>query len=1465
MVKHLSKSLLKITAILILILLPTQIFPQSSEDFTGAQQNDLGSPQVKKWVKVPGQVNASASVQRDGSGNGAAYHPTGAGYLGFGLYDTSRAVPYEVRVVVSQLAGTTTADFFLFIDDNSTFATGGGYVLYYTQQSGTDHLTLREYNQYTSVGGVEDSTTPASPFNTAAGLLRVNRDIIVGDTLLLRVWSDRVTGGVKSGATYDTVSFLKSVEFSFDVWTGTNYRPGFGARVRTTPFKINDFFFSTPGAAAPPPSTNDVNPPVAGDPIPSRLTATLGQAVYFTFAATDDSAINAGTMEVDTTVGGYHNIGIESLGGAIKSYTFTSPTFTRHVAGNATLRARLSDHRGRLDTSITVVVSFSATPIVPAYSRKVYGWATFQDIDWSAPFSSGQVPADSLPWAALTHVGLFAASGSTPIPSSYLNQLQPMASRAHQDGVYAGLVLGGSGDANLIAETNNLNGHVAYVNYWLSLIDTYGIDFIDFDYEGTVPLANVQALFNRFYDSLQVRVSDNNSSVPPFIVLTVGKSRSVSWAALNTKCAFVNIMSYDFIGDWWCRLIHDASVKSFDFYDGTGTNTDFFAGCGANSAAPSMQQCAKDAIAGGWPAEKVVVGFDGNPTYYANGSYAGGRGPTYIRQPVSAGLTFAGSNLDFSSTWPTMSAWHTDSIHFDQIAQAYWIHTGTALADDKVWTFLAYPGRDSSVWATRRIVDSMRIGGVAFWNLGNEMWNTSAVPTGGRGWFFSHIKKHFAGQDSTPATLNPPVTFVPANNATGVSITVTADWENITGAVNYHAQVSTSQTFSTTVKDTSTLTVSQVALSLSNNTVYYYRVRVKNAAGLWGNWSSIITFTTIPAVPGTPTLSSPAAGATAQPQTITFFWAKPTTGGTPTHYELITDDDAGFGSPFSRDSTILANNLIGQLLSTISKQVAGFANSATYYWKVRAKSYSGGWGAYTASRNFTTGAAIPAVPNLLTPANGATNQATVLTLTWSRPAGADSFQVQIDDDPAFASTLKDTLTALSAYTTPTLSAGTTYYWRVYSNGTAGNSIYSPSFSFTVGSDIQPPAPGQSGYYVLQWNPISGKWEAKLLSIIESQNLDPDNYPRPLDTNGITWGAKGYKSFDGTVVRYTTGTIGGLTARQMLDSLKTLTLDSLTLSTPIVIENFTMRNAGDTVYGTTILPQHGNASINIQLPSDAGAVGVKNGFTETYQLGALELLNQLEPKYVRGLGSEGPLPIGYLYNDGSGNPAYRTIQSGDVPASSFPSGSRIIDSLNTNAQYYDTLTKSFTFKGDSIRFMSGTVDHGYISGNTTGGLVVVGSGSGSEGVQMSDGGTGNYIDISLNKNGLYSPVFGANDVIEFQYRASSTTRNDSMFQITDSGAAGSGRPVFQISNFGDIGGGSRFVGQDAFTTTAQNDTVLITGAATTDIYMVTITGNAPPVAGDPLRAEALSTGLAVHRGASGTSGLTYNWLRIRKIP
>lgn len=80
--------------------------------------------------------------------------------------------------------------------------------------------------------------------------------------------------------------------------------------------------------------------------------------------------------------------------------------------------------------------------------------------------------------------------------------------------------------------------------------------------------------------------------------------------------------------------------------------------------------------------------------------------------------------------------------------------------------------------------------------------------------------------------------------------------------------------------------------------------------------------------------------------------------------------------------------------------------------------------------------------------------------------------------------------------------------------------------------------------------------------------------------------------------------------------------------------------------------------------------------------------------------------------------------------------------------------------------------------------------------------------------------------------------------------------------GDLTLGSTVRGSHSFTTTAQNDTVTIVGASTNDFYFIMPTGPAAPAATDAIRVEATSTGFIVHRGAAGTSGLSYNWLRIK---
>jgi hypothetical protein len=366
----------------------------------------------------------------------------------------------------------------------------------------------------------------------------------------------------------------------------------------------------------------------------------------------------------------------------------------------------------------------------------VYGYLTFDDTKWSST-SAGVVPVDSLPWGSLTHVVLFATGGSTPINQSYFNQLTPMSAYAHSKGVKAGLCYGGSSDAALVSVINDPTKWASWASYQVFLVEAKGIDFIELDIESSPTLTNVKGFMQVVKDSLTPKGA--------YLVLTVGQGRSKSWVSLNPLVHHMNIMSYDNVGDWWGRAVHDNSVKSRKYWNGTGGYTDYLAGQGANSEAPSMQKAAIEAVAAGWPKSKVVVGFDANPTWY-------GGGITRIRQLNISTMTDGSSNPDFATQYSYLSGVLPGTIRWDDTSYAY-----SAYVDGKLWTFTTFPGYDKAVAGARTLVDSMDIGGVMFWNLGSEIWSTPTVPPGGRGWFFSQIGRYFGGQ-STPPPIPPVVT-----------------------------------------------------------------------------------------------------------------------------------------------------------------------------------------------------------------------------------------------------------------------------------------------------------------------------------------------------------------------------------------------------------------------------------------------------------------------------------------------------------------------------------------------------------------------------------------------------------------------------------------------------------------------------------------------------------------------------------
>jgi len=91
----------------------------------------------------------------------------------------------------------------------------------------------------------------------------------------------------------------------------------------------------------------------------------------------------------------------------------------------------------------------------------------------------------------------------------------------------------------------------------------------------------------------------------------------------------------------------------------------------------------------------------------------------------------------------------------------------------------------------------------------------------------------------------PPVLLSPSNSATEVSITPQLSWRSSTGATSYQVQISTLSSFNSTIFNQSGISGTSISVntSLSEGTIYYWRVKASNADGS-GNWSSKWSFTT---------------------------------------------------------------------------------------------------------------------------------------------------------------------------------------------------------------------------------------------------------------------------------------------------------------------------------------------------------------------------------------------------------------------------------------------------------------------------------------------------------------------------------------------------------------------------------------------------------------------------------------------
>ena len=344
-------------------------------------------------------------------------------------------------------------------------------------------------------------------------------------------------------------------------------------------------------------------------------------------------------------------------------------------------------------------------------------------------------------------------------------------------------------------------------------------------------------------------------------------------------------------------------------------------------------------------------------------------------------------------------------------------------------------------------------------------WRVNATNAGGTSGWSSAWNFTVIYLPTVPALVSP------ANGATGVSVSPALSWTSATGAASYRLQIFSDPALSTLAyqKDSISGTAWTVAVSLLNNTQYYWRVGAKNAGGYSG-YSDTFNFTTIVAKPSVPALVSPINGATGVSVSPGLTWTS-ATGATAYRLQIATAPT--FASlVYQKDS----------IAGTTWPVATSLLNNTQYYWRVGAKN-AGGYSGYSDTFNFTTIVAAPAMPTLSSPSNGATGVSLNQILTWSNVSGASSYELQVSTVSGFSSTVYDQsgLTSTSQQVAG-LSNNTVYYWRVDATNAGGTGPWATAWNFTtvIGA---PPAPtvssptngatGISTSPTLTWNASTG--------------------------------------------------------------------------------------------------------------------------------------------------------------------------------------------------------------------------------------------------------------------------------------------------------------------------------------------------------------------------------------------------------